>query len=110
MPKAPALQREILLAFWKVHVLHHAEEGPVYGQWIAEELREHGYAISPGTLYPMLRRMEANGWLRPAGLQPVRRRRELKITPAGRRVLRALRQQVTEMYHEVVEGGGHAHR
>ena len=29
-----------------------------------QALREHGYDISPGTLYPLLKRMERNGWLR----------------------------------------------
>lgn len=58
------LTREVLLAFWKVHLLHHAEEGRIFGQWILTELRRHGYDISPGTLYPLLNRMERNGWLR----------------------------------------------
>ncbi len=49
-----ALQREILLGFWKVHILHHATEGPVVGQWMLTELRRHGYEVSPGTLYPIL--------------------------------------------------------
>jgi hypothetical protein len=31
--------REILFAFWKIHILHHAGEGPVYGQWVMTELR-----------------------------------------------------------------------
>ena len=26
------LMREILLGFWKVHILHHAAHGPVVGQ------------------------------------------------------------------------------
>ncbi len=26
-----ALQREILLSFWKIHILHHALDGPVVG-------------------------------------------------------------------------------
>ena len=56
--------REILLGFWKAHILHHADEGPVVGDWILQELRRHGYDISPGTLYPLLARMEGNGWLR----------------------------------------------
>jgi DNA-binding HxlR family transcriptional regulator len=44
------VDREILLSFWKVHILHHAGEKPIYGQWIISELRRHGYEISPGTL------------------------------------------------------------
>lgn len=64
MSKENPLAREILLAFWKVHILHHAAEGPIYGQWVLDELRRHGYDLSPGTLYPLLKRMEAHGWLK----------------------------------------------
>jgi DNA-binding PadR family transcriptional regulator len=57
------VDREILLSFWKVHILHHAGEEPIYGQWIITELRRHGYEISPGTLYPLLQRLARHGWL-----------------------------------------------
>jgi DNA-binding PadR family transcriptional regulator len=37
--------------FIKIHILHHAAEGPIYGLQIAQELAQHGYAnLSPGTL------------------------------------------------------------
>ena len=59
------VEREFLLAFWKVHILHHAaEERGVYGQWMLGELHRHGYKISPGTLYPILTRMAARGWVK----------------------------------------------
>ncbi|MBI3736740.1 helix-turn-helix transcriptional regulator, partial [Candidatus Sumerlaeota bacterium] len=71
------ISRELLLAFWKVHALHHASQEPIYGQWIIEELRRHGYNVSPGTVYPMLARMARNGWLRADGSRsgtPTRRK------------------------------------
>jgi len=97
--------REILLSFWKVHILHHASEGPVYGQWIVDELRRHGYAISPGTLYPLLRRMESHGWLKSDGAErkSANARIEYRLTKEGARVLRLIREQVKELHHEVVE-------
>ena len=99
--------REILLGFWKVHILHHAAEGPIYGQWVISELRRHGYDISPGTLYPLLQRMERQGWLkrvRSKGAGP-RARQNYLLTPEGRRVLREVRRQVEEMHREVVREG-----
>ena len=99
-----SVAREILLAFWKVHILHHAAEGPVYGQWMMSELRHHGYDISPGTLYPLLQRMERHGWLKRAvskGTGP-RARKNYTLTDAGWRVLRLVRKQVEEMHREVV--------
>lgn len=97
--------REFLLAFWKVHILHHASEGPIHGQWVVTELRRHGYEISPGTLYPLLHRMTRHGWLKsrivPGGTGP-RARRDYCLTPTGRTVLKELREQVKELYREVV--------
>ena len=98
-----ALTREILLALWKVHILHHANEGPVVGQWMIQELRHHGYEISPGTLYPLLKRMEQRGWLRcvtdPTG--GPRARREYYLTPEGKRILTHLRERVKELWEEI---------
>ena len=98
------LNREILLGFWKVHILHHAAEGPLVGQWMLHELREHGYQVSPGTLYPLLRRMEKTGWLRcrvdkKAGPKS---RREYFLTAAGREALAEVLCYLRELRGEVV--------
>lgn len=112
-PDPKLLTREILLGFWKVHILHHAAERPVFGQWVLTELRRHGYDISPGTLYPLLKRMERNGWLRceaAAGAGP-RGRQYYHLTPDGAAVLDVLRENVVELHHEVIEeasASGHA--
>jgi DNA-binding PadR family transcriptional regulator len=107
MPASDAklLAREILLSFWKVHILHHAAEHPIIGQWVLEELRRHGYDISPGTLYPLLKRLERNGWLRSEAAvgKAKRRRRYYHLTKRGALVLETLRETVTELHHEVVE-------
>jgi PadR family transcriptional regulator PadR len=99
-----AVNREILLGFWKVHILHHAGEEPIHGQWILTELRRHGYEISPGTLYPLLNRMERLGWLKgkahPGG--GLRARKDYRLTPTGRKVLTLICEQLTELYEEVI--------
>lgn len=99
------LTREILLGFWKVHILHHAAEHPVIGQWVLTELRRHGYDISPGTLYPLLKRLERNGWLRSEAAvgEGKRRRRYYHLTARGAAVLDVIRETVVELHHEVVE-------
>jgi DNA-binding PadR family transcriptional regulator len=109
MPRTDPLAREVLLAFWKIHILHHAAEGPVYGQWVLEELRRHGYDLSPGTLYPLLKRMEGHGWLKADQSRArgkARARREYGLTPAGRRVLKRLRVLLGELHREVAGGAG----
>jgi DNA-binding PadR family transcriptional regulator len=98
------IDREIRLALWKLHILHHATRRPVYGLWLLEELAEHGHRLSPGTLYPILERMERNGWLRSNPRKRSNARRNYRITAAGRRVLARLRTDVDELHRELVLG------
>jgi PadR family transcriptional regulator, regulatory protein PadR len=98
------VNREIMLALWKIHILHHADEGGLVGNWMLEELREHGYEVSPGTLYPLLARMERFGWLksdRPGG-KGSRERRTYRITTEGRKVLKLVLRQVQELRAEAL--------
>lgn len=96
-----AITREFLLAFWKIHILHHAEEQGVYGHWMLEELHRHGYRLSPGTLYPLLARMARRGWLRSTEPKGSRAARVYRITPSGSEVLERLRASLAELQHEV---------
>ncbi len=72
-----------------------------------EELGRHGYRLSPGTLYPMLRELEREGLLRSE-----RRRVDGKIrclyraTPAGRKALKIGKQRVLELFQEIFEDRG----
>ncbi len=97
------INREILLSFWKVHVLYHAAEGEVIGNWMLEELRHHGYDVSPGTLYPLLKRMERNGWLTSTAdaTRGPKAPRSYKITKDGRAVLKIVQKQLRELGVEV---------
>lgn len=70
---------------------------------MAEELARHGYRISPGTLYPTLHRMEAEGLLR--SRQRVvdgRTRRAYRITATGKADLSDGRQMLRELADEVL--------
>jgi PadR family transcriptional regulator, regulatory protein PadR len=98
-----ALNREVLLSFWKVHILHHAGEAALHGQWLLNELRRHGYDISPGTLYPLLKRMERLGWLtgKVAASGGQRARKDYRLTAEGRKVLSLMRESLQELYEEV---------
>lgn len=98
------VSREILLAFWKVHILRHASEGSLHGQWMLDELRHHGYQISPGTLYPLLQRMERLGWLKGKADRRAgpRARKDYRLTAEGIKVLEHVREQIEELYDEVI--------
>jgi DNA-binding PadR family transcriptional regulator len=100
------IAREFLLAFWKIHILHHAADGRgVYGQWMLEELHHHGYRLSPGTLYPILARMAERGWLRAEEPKRSKAARVYRLTARGHEVLDHLRHALDQLYVEV---GAHA--
>ncbi len=95
---------DLLSGFVQIHILHHAVEGPIYGQWIIEELARHGYRLSPGTLYPMLRAMEKTGYLtahEDRGGPGGRRRRLYTATKLGRKGLAVAREQMRELAGEI---------
>jgi PadR family transcriptional regulator PadR len=101
------VDREILLSFWKVHILHHAGEEPIHAQWIIDELRRHGYEISPGTLYPLLQRLVRHGWLDvTAQGSGQRAQKDYRLTKEGKAILKLLRTQIQELYDEVVAERG----
>lgn len=96
--------RDFLRGAVRLHVLHHAAESQVHGAWMAAELARHGYRISPGTLYPTLHRMEAEGLLT-SGHDVVdgRRRRVYRATAKGRRTLQQMRAALRELADEVLD-------
>ena len=101
--------RGFVLGFVKVHVLHHAAQEPVYGLAMMEELRRHGYEVSPGTIYPVLHGLETDGYLaREERVVGGRVRKYYSITDDGRAALAEARIKIAELTHEVVEGRGPA--
>lgn len=91
------IEREFLLTFWKVHILHHAAQHGVYGHWMLQELHRHGYRLSPSTLYPILARMARRGWLHAS--EPTRSKgaRVYHLTPLGHDVLTQVRGALGEL-------------
>lgn len=102
--------QELLSGFIRLHVLHHAADGDLYGQWMIEKLARHGYRISPGTLYPMLHAMERKGYLESRTERAGRlHRRIYRATPFGIEVLNMTHGKIRELFREVFSGGD-AHR
>jgi len=88
----------------RLHILHHASKGPVFGLWFIEELARHGYKLSPGTLYPLLHGLEDKGYLRSTKEREGKLlRRMYQATPLGRKALVAARQKVSELFGELLE-------
>jgi PadR family transcriptional regulator, regulatory protein PadR len=98
------LDRQLYTGLIRLHILHHAAEGPVFGQWMIDELGRHGYRLSAGTLYPLLHGMERDGYLRSrATVDGGRARRIYRATSMGRKALVTARQRVKELFGEMFE-------
>lgn len=94
--------RKFFLGFIQIHILHHAKKEPFYGSWMIDELKSHGYEMSPGTLYPLLHSMESSGLLsmeeRNVGGKI---RKYYMITDDGNEVLDEARKKAYELFKEM---------
>ncbi|NOY55903.1 MAG: helix-turn-helix transcriptional regulator [Actinobacteria bacterium] len=98
--------REFVRGAVRLHILHHAAEGPVHGAWLSRELAEHGYDISPGKLYPTLHQMEAEGLVtsEPQTMNG-KARRVYRISPRGNEALQEGRRAVRRLADELLGTG-----
>jgi DNA-binding PadR family transcriptional regulator len=96
--------RHLKLGFIRLHVLYHADQEPICGVELIEELQHHGYVIGPGTLYPVLHQLEDAGLLK--AMDEVvggKRRKNVRITAAGRRLLAEARSKLKELASEILD-------
>ena len=94
--------RKFFLGFIQIHILHHAKKGAFYGAWMIEELSEHGYDMSPGTLYPLLHSMESSGLLeKEEKIVAGKIRKYYKITELGDDVLEEAQKKAYELFKEI---------
>ena len=99
-----APDRDLYSGLIRLHVLHHAVEGPVFGLGMIEELAHHGYRISPGSLYPLLAGLEKKGYLRSQEERNGKSlRRVYRATRMGKKALKAAKGKVRELFHELIE-------
>ena len=96
------IMRRMFQGFICLHILHHASQQPLYGSWMIEELSNHGYKLSPGTLYPLLHSMEKEGLLihyeeNVAG----KIRKYYDITEQGKAELKTAKAYLVELSNEI---------
>jgi PadR family transcriptional regulator, regulatory protein PadR len=101
------MENEFFTGFIRLHILYHASEDSIFGLGILRELRRHGYELSPGTLYPLLHRMEERGLLKSEKeLVDGKIRRLYRITVLGRETLSEAREKVRELFGELFSQEG----
>jgi PadR family transcriptional regulator PadR len=94
--------RDLYLGFIRIHILYHAAKEPIYGLYLMEELGRHGYNLSPGTLYPILHKMEKADFLKSYAEQVDGKiRRYYKITALGKKSLVEAKKRVHELVKEI---------
>ena len=90
--------REFNTGALRLRVLHHASHSPIHGAALAEELATRGHRVSPGTLYPLLHRMQDAGLLKSTTTtESGKRLRRYRTTKRGKRLLAACIPVVTEL-------------
>ena len=97
-------EKDLYAGLVRLHILHHAVQGPIFGLGIIEELDRHGYKLSAGTLYPILHGLERKGYLRSSeNRHNGRVRRVYRATLRGRKALGAAKEKVRELFGELFE-------
>src|SRR5450755_2018304 len=96
------VHRELYSGLIRLHILHHACEGQIFGLGMIEELGRSGYKLSPGTLYPLLHSLEERGLLASKEKREGRRYRKIyRATPEGRKAMIAAGKNVRELFGEL---------
>ncbi len=94
--------RKLFLGFIQIHILHHAKKEPVFGTFMIEELKNHGYDISPGTLYPIFHNLEkAELLIMQSKVVAGKVRKYYSITQKGEQVLCEAKTKARELVGEL---------
>lgn len=102
------VNKRLFQGFICLHILHHANKEPFFGTWMMEELTEHGYKLSPGTMYPILHNLEKEGLLSQYSENCAGKiRKYYAITEAGKQELSEAKGYLKELVSEIgLEGEG----
>jgi DNA-binding PadR family transcriptional regulator len=83
-PEVSHFETEMNRGFLQILVLAMLEKD-MYGYSMVRTVRDLGYDVEENTLYPLLRRLEKNGWVRSRwDVSEDRPRKFYRITDAGR--------------------------
>ena len=95
--------RKIFNGLIYVHILHHGNKEAFYGSWMIEELKEHGYNVSPGTLYPILKSMVDEELIEKEEININGKiRKYYKTTEKGNNLLLELKGNLKELFNDIV--------
>ena len=89
--------------FIRIHIIYHAVKEQICGIEIIKELQRHGYTVSPGTIYPILHKMNQDNLLN-SHTETINGKRRIyyKATTKGKNVLEQAQGKIKELYNEVI--------
>jgi PadR family transcriptional regulator PadR len=97
-------ERDLCSGLIRLHILHRADREEIFGNRVLEDLAEHGYRLSAGTLYPILHALTAKGYLRVTERRSGSRMRKMyRTTSSGRRALVDAKAKVETLFAELFE-------
>ena len=108
--------RELLKGTTETFLLAALAEMPCHGYQLVEQLKRRSdgiFELGEGTIYPLLYKLEAKGWIKGQwdSDTELRRRRVYRITPRGRRQLAQKARQWDELVRGmtlILKGAAHA--
>ncbi len=96
------IPKKMLLGFMQVHILIQAKKKPFFGLWMIEDLKEHDYQMSPGTLYPILTKMESENLLeKKSEIVNGKNRNYYSITESGIEILKIVKEKARLLFEEL---------
>ncbi len=96
------ITKKIVNGIIYVHILHHGVIDEFYGSWMMEELQNHGYHVSPGTLYPILKSLVTANLLTKENRNVNGKiRKYYRTTNSGKELLEELKGNLKELFHDL---------
>lgn len=96
------IDREFLRGFTKLYALWRGSKKDAYGMAILKEMREVGFELSPGTLYPTLAKLQREGDIRwRKQLVAGRIRKTYQLTPKGKQELKEVKERLRPIVRRV---------
>ena len=96
------IDRDFMRGFVKLYTLWRASKGEVYGMEIMQEMRELGFNLSPGTLYPTLRALlEEKDVKMTSRIVNGKVRKCYRATPKGRKEVKEVIERLSFLMRKV---------
>ncbi len=96
------IPQKLVLGFMQIHILVQAKKEAFFGLWMIDELKNYGYTMSPGTIYPLLTKMENENLLKmEVRLVGGKNRKYYYITEEGMDVLLVAKEKAMFLFKEL---------